>query len=139
MVNGTDNPAVTLQVGGVAGGNATVGTAVSNPDGSITYTAPAVVPTPSNVVPLTITSVDNPTVSLTQNISVMNPIPILTTATPLAFDPGSATSRADRLEIHHRRASAGGWHAGFHDVQQRYATDGDAEPHRARAILIFRC
>ncbi len=90
-VNGTDNPAVTLQVAGVAGGNATVGTAVSNSDGSITYTAPAVVPTPSNVEPLTITSVDNPAVSLTQNISVMNPIPILNTATPLAFDPGSAT------------------------------------------------
>jgi uncharacterized protein (DUF1800 family) len=90
-VNGTDNPAVTLQVNGVAGGNVTVGTAVSNPDGSITYTAPAVVPTPSNVVQLTITSVDNPTVFLTQNISVMNPIPILTTATPSAFDPGSAT------------------------------------------------
>ncbi len=90
-VNGTDNPAVTLQVNGVAGGNATVGTAVSNPDGSITYTAPAVVPTPSNVVQLTITSVDNPAVSLMQNISVMNPIPILTTATPSAFDPGSAT------------------------------------------------
>lgn len=90
-VNGTSNPAVTLQVGGVAGGNATVGTAISNPDGSITYTAPAVVPTPSNIVPLTITSVDSPTVSLTQNISVMNPIPILNTATPSAFDPGSAT------------------------------------------------
>lgn len=90
-VNGTSNPAVTLQVGGVAGGNATVGTAVSNPDGSITYTAPAVVPTPSNIVPLTITSVDSPTVSLTQNISVMNPIPVLNTATPSAFDPGSAT------------------------------------------------
>ena len=90
-VNGTDNPAVTLQVNGVAGGNATVGTAVSNPDGSITYTAPAVVPTPSNVVQLTITSVDNPAVSLIQNISVMNPIPILTTATPSAFDAGSAT------------------------------------------------
>jgi uncharacterized protein (DUF1800 family) len=91
MVNGTDNPAVTLQVNGVAGGNATVGTAVSNTDGSITYTAPAVVPTPSNVVQLTITSVDNPTVSITQNISVMNPIPILTAATPMAFNPGPAT------------------------------------------------
>ena len=91
MVNGTDNPAVTLQVNGIAGGNAIVGTAVSNSDGSITYTAPAVVPTPSNIVQLTITSVDNPAVSLTQNISVMNPIPILTAATPMTFNPGSAT------------------------------------------------
>lgn len=91
MVNGTDNPAVTLQVNGIAGGNAVVGTAVSNADGSITYTAPPVVPTPSNIVQLTITSVDNPAVSISQNISVMNPIPILTSATPMAFDPGPAT------------------------------------------------
>jgi uncharacterized protein (DUF1800 family) len=91
MVNGTDNPGVMLQVNGIAGGNALVGTAVSNADGSITYTAPAVVPTPSNVVQLTIISDDNPTVSITQNISVMNPIPILTSASPMSFNPGAAT------------------------------------------------
>jgi uncharacterized protein (DUF1800 family) len=90
-VNGTDNPGVMLQVNGIAGGNALVGTAVSNADGSITYTAPAVVPTPSNVVQLTIISDDNPTVSITQNISVMNPIPILTSASPMSFNPGTAT------------------------------------------------
>ena len=50
MVNGTDNPAVTLQINGIAGGNGVVGTAISNTDGSITYTAPPVVPTPSNIV-----------------------------------------------------------------------------------------
>ena len=91
MVNGTDNPAVTLQVNGIAGGNGVVGTAVANADGSITYTAPPVVPTPSNIVLLSITSVDNPAVSITQNISVMNPIPILTSASPSAFNPGPAT------------------------------------------------
>ena len=91
MVNGTDNPAVTLQVNGIAGGNGVVGTAISNTNGSITYTAPPVVPTPSNIVQLTITSVDNPAVSISQNISVMNPIPILTSATPMAFNPGPAT------------------------------------------------
>ena len=90
-VNGTDNPAVTLQINGITGGNSIIGTAVSNSDGSITYTAPPVVPTPTNVVQLTITSVDNPTVSITQNISVMNPIPILTAASPMSFNPGSAT------------------------------------------------
>jgi uncharacterized protein (DUF1800 family) len=90
-VNGTDNPGVTLEVNGIAGGNAQIGTAVSNSDGSITYTAPAVVPTPSNVVALKITSVDNPAVSIEQNISVMNPIPILTSATPMSFNPGPAT------------------------------------------------
>jgi uncharacterized protein (DUF1800 family) len=90
-VNGTDNPAVTLAVNGISGGNATVGTAVSNADGSITYTAPPVVPTPSNIVQLTIISVDNPAVSIAQNIAVMNPIPILTAASPMSFDPGPAT------------------------------------------------
>jgi uncharacterized protein (DUF1800 family) len=90
-VNGTSNTGVTLQVNGVPGGNAQIGTAVSNKNGSITYTAPAVVPTPSNVVQLEVTSVDNPSVSLLQNISVMNPIPILTTASPLSFNPGPAT------------------------------------------------
>ena len=87
MVSGTNNTGVTLAINGVAGGNATLGTAVSNTDGSITYTAPAVVPKPNNVVQMTITSVDNPTVSITQNISVLNPIPILTSATPTTFTP----------------------------------------------------
>jgi len=90
-VSGTDNPGVTLQVNGIPGGNSVVGTAVSNADGSITYTAPAVVPTPSNVVQLTITSIDNPTVAITQNVSVMNPIPVLTAASPMSFAPGPAT------------------------------------------------
>jgi uncharacterized protein (DUF1800 family) len=87
-VNGTNNSAVTLQVNGVAAGNATVGTAISNKDGSITYTAPLAVPTPSNVVQLTITSVDNPAISITQNISVENPIPILNSASPMNFNVG---------------------------------------------------
>jgi uncharacterized protein (DUF1800 family) len=91
MVNGTDNPAVSLEINGISGGNGIVGTVVSNPDGSITYTAPPIVPTPTNVVQLTIISLDNPTISITQNISVMNPIPILTSATPMSFNPGSAT------------------------------------------------
>lgn len=87
-VNGTSNPAVTLQVNGIPNGNALVGTAVSNQDGSITYTAPLLVPTPNNVVQLTITSVDNPAVSITQNISVLNPIPILNSASPMNFNVG---------------------------------------------------
>ena len=89
-VNGTNNTGVTLQVNGVAGGNVQVGTAVAQ-NGVITYTAPAVVPTPSNIVQLTVTSVDNPAVSIAQNIAVMNPIPILVSATPMSFNPGPAT------------------------------------------------
>jgi uncharacterized protein (DUF1800 family) len=91
QITGTANSGVSLQVNAVAGGNAQVGTAVSNPDGSITYTAPAVVPTPNNVVQLTITSVDNTAVSITQNIAVLNPIPILTSANPVSFTAGTAT------------------------------------------------
>jgi uncharacterized protein (DUF1800 family) len=89
-VNGTDNTGVTLAVNGIAGGNAQVGTAATK-NGLITYTAPAVVPTPSNIVQLTVTSVDNPEVAIAQNISVMNPIPILFRATPMSFSPGPAT------------------------------------------------
>ena len=90
-VTGTNNTGVTLAIIGVAGGNATLGTAVSNADGSITYTAPAVVPTPNNVVQMTITSVDNPTVSINQNISVLNPIPILISSNQTNFTPNQAT------------------------------------------------
>jgi uncharacterized protein (DUF1800 family) len=89
-VTGTDNAAVNLLVNGVAGGNAQIGTAVSNSDGSITYTAPAVVPSP-NVVQLTVVSVDNPSVSINHNISVLNPIPILSSATPTSFNVGPAS------------------------------------------------
>ena len=106
-MTGTNNTGVTLVVNGVAGGNAQIGTAVSNADGSITYTAPAVVPTPSNVVQLTIISVDNPTVSITQNISVLNPIPILTSATPMSFNVGTATVVVHGSELHLRRAGSG--------------------------------
>ncbi len=89
-VEGTANTGVTLAINGVASGNATVGTVVQNKDGSITYTAPAVVPSP-NVVQMTVTSVDNPSVSIVQNISVMNPIPVLISSNPASFNVGSAS------------------------------------------------
>jgi hypothetical protein len=87
-VNGTTNTAVTVAVNGIPNGNAQIGTVVAKADGAITYTAPPVVPTPSNAVQLTITSVDNPAVSITQNISVLNPIPILNTASPMNYNIG---------------------------------------------------
>jgi uncharacterized protein (DUF1800 family) len=90
-VEGSANAGVTLYVNGIAGGNSVIGTAVSNSDGSITYTAPAVVPTPSNAVQLTVVSVDNPAVSTSRNIAVLNPIPILTSGTPLTFPTGPVT------------------------------------------------
>ncbi|MGA2350602.1 MAG: DUF1800 domain-containing protein [Terracidiphilus sp.] len=96
-VAGTNNTGVTLKVNGIAGGNAQFGTAVSNSDGTITYTAPLVVPSSNilpaypNVVQLTVTSVDNTAVSINQNISVLNPIPILLSAAPMTFNVGTAS------------------------------------------------
>jgi len=90
-VTGTNNSGVNWSINGIAGGNAQIGTIVANADGSVTYTAPAVVPTPNNVVKLTATSVDDPTVSISQNIAVDNPIPILTSGAPMSFNVGSAT------------------------------------------------
>ncbi len=89
-VMGTNNSGVNLLVNGIAGGNAQIGKAVENADGSITYTAPPVVPTPSNIVQLTVVSADNPAVSIARDISVLNPIPILTSASPMLFNVGTA-------------------------------------------------
>ena len=91
-VAGTNNTGVNWLINGIANGNAQIGTIVANQNGSVTYTAPAVVPTPSNIVQLTATSVDNPAVSIGQNIAVMNPIPILASATPMAFSAGASTA-----------------------------------------------
>jgi uncharacterized protein (DUF1800 family) len=90
-VTGTNNTGINWLINGIAGGNAQIGTIVTNSDGSVTYTAPAVVPTPSNVVQLTAVSVDDPTVSINQNIVVDNPIPILTSGTPMTFNTGPST------------------------------------------------
>jgi uncharacterized protein (DUF1800 family) len=90
-VAGTNNTGVTWMINGIAGGNPQIGTIVANADGSVTYTAPAVVPTPNNVVQLTAVSADDPTVSISQNIAVDNPIPILTSGTPMTFDVGPST------------------------------------------------
>jgi uncharacterized protein (DUF1800 family) len=89
-VNGTSNTGLTWKINGMAQGNAVIGTIAPGQSGGVMYTAPAVVPTPNNIVQLTATSVDDPTVSISQNISVFNPVPILNSATPMAFDPGPA-------------------------------------------------
>ncbi len=91
-VSGTNNTGVNWLIDGIANGNAQIGTIATNSNGSVTYTAPAVVPTPSNIVQLTAVSVDNPAISINQNIAVMNPIPILTSATPMNFNVGSASA-----------------------------------------------
>jgi uncharacterized protein (DUF1800 family) len=90
-ITGTRNTGIIWQANGIPGGNAQIGTIVANSDGSATFTAPAVVPTPSNIVLLTAISVDNPAVSIIQNVAVLNPIPIIQSATPNSFSVGQAT------------------------------------------------
>lgn len=91
-VSGTNNTGVTWLINGAANGNPQIGTIATNSDGSVTYTAPTVVPTPSNIVQLTAVSVDNPAVSITQNVAVMNPIPVLTSATPMTYNVGATSA-----------------------------------------------
>ncbi len=90
-INGTNNTGINWLVNGVPGGNAQTGTIVANANGGATYTAPLIVPTPSNIVTLTAVSVDDPTVTLNQNVAVMNPIPVLLAAAPSTFNPGQST------------------------------------------------
>ena len=90
-VGGTANTGLTWAVNGMAGGNDQVGTVTANADGSATYRAPVAIPTPSNIVAIAATSVDDPTVSTTENIGVLHPIPVLLSATPFTFEPAKNT------------------------------------------------
>ncbi len=74
QVSNTDTKTVTWAVNGIAGGNATVGTIAS--DG--TYAAPAVVPASVNV---TAKSTADPTKSNTVQVTLQNPLPLITSAT----------------------------------------------------------
>lgn len=87
-VTGTTNTAVNWQINGVTNGNAQLGTITPNSDGSITYTAPAVVPTP-NVLTLTATSAMSPAATDSREIVVLNPVPSLTAISPATTNPGS--------------------------------------------------
>lgn len=89
-VTGTTNTAVQVEVNGIPGGNATVGFALAS-NGNITYHAPAVRLTTNNYVTLSVYSVYNPKIALSRYIEILNPIPILATATPMAFKTGPAT------------------------------------------------
>ena len=85
-VTGSQDTALTWTVNGIAGGNAQIGTI--NAKG--VYTAPAVVPNP-NLVVVQATSVDNPNSITIVNVQVLNPVPILLTATPSTVNIGSST------------------------------------------------
>jgi uncharacterized protein (DUF1800 family) len=82
-VSGTSNQSVTWAINNVAGGNATVGTISTTG----LYTPPAAVPT-SNAIVITATSAATPTVSGTLNASIVDPIPVITTAVGSTTDGG---------------------------------------------------
>ena len=77
-VTGSQDTALTWTVNGIAGGNAQIGTISAKG----VYTAPAVVPNP-NLVVVQATSVDNPNSVTIVNVQVLNPVPILLSATPI--------------------------------------------------------
>src|ERR1700753_701409 len=76
---------VNWSVNGIPGGNAEIGTI----DAKGMYTAPAIVPVPSNQVTIGSSSTIYPS-SGTFGFAVLNPIPIVTTITPGAFSEGQA-------------------------------------------------
>jgi hypothetical protein len=76
---------VTWSVNGIAGGNAEVGTISSTG----LYTAPAIVPLPNNQVTIGSSAEIYPSKG-SYGVSVLNPIPIVTTITPGSFSEGMA-------------------------------------------------
>jgi len=70
------NTAVTWQVGGIAGGNSTVGTITA----AGVYTPPASIPA-VNPVTVTAVSVASPATSGSAQLNIFNPVPVMTSAT----------------------------------------------------------
>jgi uncharacterized protein (DUF1800 family) len=70
------NTAVTWQVGGIAGGNSTVGTITA----AGVYTPPANIPA-VNPVTVTAVSVTSPATSGSAQLNIFNPVPVITSAT----------------------------------------------------------
>jgi len=83
-LGGTSNQSVTWSVGGVPGGNSTVGTV------SVAglYTAPGAPPSP-NAVSITATSAADSTQSAAVTVTVVNPAPVLYSVSPDAVTAGT--------------------------------------------------
>ena len=77
---------VTWSVNGIPGGNADIGTISSTG----LYTAPAIVPLPNNQVTIGSSAEIYPSSKGSYGVSVLNPIPIVTTITPGSFSEGMA-------------------------------------------------
>jgi len=85
-ITGASDTALVWTAGGVPGGNTTVGT-ISN---SGLYTAPAGVPS-NNSVTVQAALVNTPGVQGTSTISLLNPIPIVSSVSPQAIGVGAFT------------------------------------------------
>jgi hypothetical protein len=77
---------VTWSVNGIPGGNGDVGTI----SGTGLYTAPGIVPLPNNQVSIESSANIYPSSKGSYGVSVLNPIPIVTTITPGSFSEGMA-------------------------------------------------
>ena len=128
-VTGSQDTALTWTVNGIAGGNAQIGTI--NAKG--VYTAPAVVPNP-NLVVVQATSVDNPNSVTIVNVQVLNPVPILLSATPSTVNIGSSTVVLTGAKLHQWRHGAREWRAHPDAVQFGHPAHGDGRPHRCRSL-----
>jgi uncharacterized protein (DUF1800 family) len=82
-VAGTQNQSVTWAINGVAGGNATLGTIAA----SGLYTPPSSVPA-TNAIVIAATSTVTPTVSGSLNATILDQVPIITTAVGSTTDGG---------------------------------------------------
>src|SRR5256885_14810390 len=88
-VQNTSNTAVTWQVSGVSGGNATVGTISS----SVLYTAPAVVPNPATVAVTAVSQAD-PTKSASAQVTI-------TPTAVVSFMIAPASTKIYARALHH--------------------------------------
>ncbi len=88
-VTGTTTTSVTWSVSGVPGGNAAVGTI----NASGVYTAPDSLPSPSNVT-VQAASVVQPSATGASNVTLLNPIPVLTNVNPKNIGVGQVTLTA---------------------------------------------
>jgi uncharacterized protein (TIGR03437 family) len=85
-VNNTSNQAVTWQVNGVAGGNATFGTVSA----SGVYSAPLMLPA-STSIQVTAISQESSSVQASITILLQNAVPVVTSVTPTTLNPGTAS------------------------------------------------
>jgi len=103
-VSGTSNQAVAWQVNGVGGGSAAAGTI----DASGNYTAPNIVPG-TNAVTVEAVSAADASANGTSNVTLLNPIPVLTTVSPTTFTTGAvALTLSGSNFVQGAQASLGG-------------------------------